>query len=87
MAPRLEAASYLPSATGRRAHTDPAVFGLLVVTGMRLSALGGLDTDEVDLAGGWLTIRHRQVRQSRGLPRQLTTQQALGRDVEPRHRV
>src|SRR5580765_8944251 len=35
----LEAASHLPSATGLRAHTYTAVFGLLAVTGMRISAL------------------------------------------------
>jgi site-specific recombinase XerD len=87
LAQLLEAASYLPSATGLRAHTYTAVFGLLVVTGMRISALVGLDHDDVDLAGGWLTIRHSPFRTSRGLPLHLTTQQALGRYVEQRHRV
>ena len=39
----LKAASRLPSATGLRAHTYTTAFGLLVVTGMRISALVGLD--------------------------------------------
>jgi len=83
----LEAASCLPSATGLRAHTYTAVFGLLVVTGMRISELVGLDNDDVDLAGGWLTIRHSKFRKSRCLPLHLTTQQALGRYVAQRNRV
>jgi hypothetical protein len=50
----IEAASRLPSATGLRADTYTAVFGLLVVTGMRISELVGLDNDDVDLVGGLL---------------------------------
>jgi integrase len=83
----LEAASHLPSTTGVRAHTYTAVFGLLVVTGMRISELVGLDNDDVDLEGGLLTIRHSKFRKSRCLPLHLTTQQALGRYVERRNRV
>jgi integrase/recombinase XerD len=87
MAPLLEAASCLPSATGLRAHTSTAVFGRRVVTGMRISARVGLDNADVALAGGGLTIRHRTFRKSRGLPLHLTTQQALGRSVAQRNRV
>src|SRR5918996_2092648 len=39
----LDAASHLPSATGLRACTYATVFGLLAVTGMRISELVGLD--------------------------------------------
>ncbi len=74
----LEAASHLPSATGLRAHTYTAVFGLLAVTGMRISELVGLDNDDVDLAGGLLTIRHSKCRKSRCLPLHLTSLQARG---------
>ena len=63
------------------------MFGLLVVTGMRISELVGLDNDDVDLAGGLLTIRHSKFRKSRCLPLHLTTQQALGRYVEQRDHV
>lgn len=83
----LEAARRLPSATGLRAHTYTAGFGLLVVTGMRISELVGLDNDDVDLAGGLLTIRHTKFRKSRALPLHRTTQQALCRYVDRRNRV
>src|SRR5215831_4208317 len=83
----LAAASRLPSAMGLRASTYTTVFGLLVVTGMRISELVGLDNDDVDLAGGWLTIRHSKFRKSRCLPLHLTTLQALGRYVERRDDV
>lgn len=87
MAELLEAASHLPSATGLRAHTYTAVCGLLAVTGMRSSALVGLDNDEVDLAGGLLTMRPSKFRKSRWLPLHLTTLQALGRYVARRDDV
>ena len=63
------------------------MFGLLAVTGMRISELVGLDNDDVDLAGGWLTIRHSKFRKSRCLPLHLTTLQALSRYVERRDDV
>jgi integrase len=77
----LEAAGHLPSATGLRAYTYTAVFGLLAVTGMRISELVTLDNDDVDLADGLLTIRCSKFRKSRCLPLHLSTQQALGRYV------
>jgi integrase/recombinase XerD len=83
----LEAASHLSSATGLRAHTYTAVFGLLVVTGMRISELVGLDNDDMDLESGLLTIRCSKFRKSRCLPLPLTTQQALGRYMEQRNHV
>jgi integrase len=83
----LEAASHLPSATGLRAHTYTTVFGVLVVTGMRISELVGLDNDDIDLKDGLLTIRHSKFRKSRCLPLHLTTQQALRGYVEARNCV
>jgi len=83
----LEAAGRLPSATGLRAHTYTTVFGLLVVTGMRISELVGLDNDDIDLKDGLLTIRHSKFRKSRCLPLHLTAQQALREYVEARNRV
>jgi integrase/recombinase XerD len=52
MTQRLEAAGRLPAATGRRAHTYTTVFGLRVVTGLRISDLVGLDNDDSDLTDG-----------------------------------
>src|SRR6266705_1700992 len=83
----LAAASRLPSALGLRAATYTTVFGLLVVTGMRISELVGLDNNDIDLKGGLLTIRHSKFRKSRCLPLHLTTQQVLCRYVEARNRV
>ena len=80
----LEAASRLPSATGLRAGTSTAVFGLLVVTGMRISELVGLDHNDCDLEDGLLTIRHSKFGKSRCLPLHLTTQQALRQYVKRR---
>lgn len=80
----LKAASCLPSATGLRAHTYTTVFGLLVVTGMRISELVGLNNDDIDLEDGLLTIRHSKFRKSRCLPLHRTTQQALSRYAKQR---
>jgi integrase/recombinase XerD len=83
----ITAAHHLPSATGLRAHTYGTVFGLLAVTGMRISELVGLDTGDVDFAGSLLTIRHTKFRKSRCLPLHRTTQQALAGYVSQRDRV
>src|SRR5262249_58420937 len=83
----LGAASRLPAALGLRAATYPTVFGLLVVTGMRSSELVGLDNDDGDFTGGWLTIRHSKFRTSRWLPLHRTTQQALQQYVTRRNHV
>ncbi len=83
----LDAARHLPSSTGLRAHTYDTVFGLLVVTGMRISELVRLDHSDVDLASSLLTIRHTKFRKSRCLPLHRTTQQALSWYVGQRDRV
>src|SRR5713101_7798496 len=83
----LDAARHLPSSTGLRAHTYDTVFGLLVVTGMRISELVRLDHSDVDLASSLLTIRHTKFRTSRCLPLHRTTQQALSWYVGQRDRV
>jgi integrase len=83
----LDAARHLPSSTGLRAHTYVTVFGLLVVTGMRISELVRLDNSDVDLDSSLLTIRHTKFRKSRCLPLHRTTQQALSRYAGQRDRV
>jgi integrase/recombinase XerD len=82
----LAAARRLPSALGLRAATYTPVFGFLVVTGRRISALVGLDNNDGDGASGWRTIRHSKLRKSRCLPLHRTTQQALERYVAQRNR-
>lgn len=83
----MAAARHLPSSTGVRAHTYATLFGVLAVTGMRISELVALDNNDVDLEGGLLTIRHTKFRKSRCLPLHRTTQQALCRYVALRDRV
>lgn len=83
----IQAASRLPSPTGLRACTYATVFGLLAVTGMRISELVTLDSDDVDLQDGLLTIRCTKFRKSRCLPLHCTTQQALCRYVALRDRI
>lgn len=87
LAQLLATARQLPSATGLRACTYATVFGVLAVTGRRLSEPLALDNDDVALDDGLLTIRHTKFRKSRCLPLHPTTQQALGRYVDVRHRV
>jgi integrase len=83
----MRAARHLPSATGLRGHTYTTVFGLLAVTGMRISELVALDNDDIDLEASLLSIRHAKFGKSRCLPLHGTTQQALGRYVERRNRA
>lgn len=73
----IQAAKQLPSATGLRAATYAALFGLLAVTGMRISEPIALDRDDVDLTQGALTIRQTKFGKSRWLPIHPSTQRAL----------
>lgn len=73
----IQAAQQLPSTIGLRPHTYSTLFGLLAVTGMRISEPLGLDRDDVDLTHGALTIRQTKFGKSRWLPIHPSTQQAL----------
>ena len=84
---QLAAARHLPSATGRRAHTDATALGWLAVTGRRISALVALEHDDVDRGDGRLTLRHTTCGTSRCLPLPPTTQSALSGDVHRRDPV
>ena len=64
----IEAASNLPSATGLRASTYFALFGLLSVTGMRVSEPIAFDRKDVDLTQGILTVRQTKFCKSRLIP-------------------
>ena len=59
----LKATEALPSTTGLRSKTYTTIFGLYAVTGLRCSEAVQLDRDDVDLAGGVLTIRGSEVRE------------------------
>jgi integrase len=73
----LTAALALPPTDGLRRWTYHHFFGLLAVTGMRLSEATGLQRDDVDLTNGVLTIRQSKFGKSRFLPLHSTICAAL----------
>lgn len=80
----IEAAARLPSPTGLRAATYATLFGLLAVTGMRISEPVKLDRADVDLSQGSLSIRGAKFGKSRWLPLHPTTTARLARYAERR---
>lgn len=64
----LQASNHLQSTTGLRAATYSTIFGLLAVTGMRISEPIALDRYDVDLAQGILTVRQTKFGKSRLIP-------------------
>jgi integrase len=73
----LAAALALPPANGLRRWTYHHLFGLIVVTGMRLSEAIGLQRGDVDLEEGVLTVRQSKFGKSRLIPLHPTTRTAL----------
>lgn len=69
----LEASSHLRSAIGLRASTYSTLFGLLAVTGMRVSEPIALNRQDVDLVRGILTVRLTKFGKSRLIPIHLST--------------
>jgi site-specific recombinase XerD len=83
----LKAASGLPSKEGLRKHTYATVFGLLSVTGMRISEIVALDRDDVDLSAGVLKIRKTKFDKTRLVPLHATTREALNAYANLRDRI
>ncbi|MCX6812862.1 MAG: tyrosine-type recombinase/integrase [Candidatus Berkelbacteria bacterium] len=75
----LREATGLPSPGGLRGHTYATLFGLLAATGLRVSEALALDRDDVDLAGGLLSVQHTKFGKSRWVPVHVSTCQALRR--------
>ena len=73
----LTAALSLPPTGALRSWTYHCLFGLIAVTGMRLSEAIGLQCDDVDLDAGVLTIRLTKFGKSRLVPVHPTTCAAL----------
>ncbi len=73
----LAAALALPPAGGLRRWTYHTLFGLMTVTGMRISEAMSLERDDVDLDAGILTVRLTKFGKSRLVPLHLTTRTAL----------
>jgi integrase/recombinase XerD len=64
----IEEAARLPSVHGIRALTYTTLFGLIAVTGLRVSEALALDNGDVDLASGVLTIRRGKSGKARIVP-------------------
>jgi integrase/recombinase XerD len=61
-------ASQLKPLESLRSHTYATLFGLLAVTGMRVSEVTALDRNDVDLKQGVLTVRESKFKKTRVLP-------------------
>lgn len=62
---------------GLRPHTYSTLFGVLAVTGMRISEVVDLDRDDVDLKQGVITVRQSKFDKTRLLPVHSSTQRKL----------
>ena len=80
----LAAALALPPTDGLRRWTYHCLFGLIAVTGLRLSEAIGLQRGDVDLEEGVLTIRETKFGKSRLVPVHPTTCSALRSYAERR---
>jgi len=61
-------AAELPSINGIRSLTYPVLFGLIAVTGLRVSEAVALDAEDIDLEAGLLTVRRGKLGKTRLLP-------------------
>ena len=75
----LTAASQLPPAGGLRPATYETLFGLLAVTGLRISEALHLKLQDVDLEDGIITVRETKFCKSRLVPLHPTSTKALQR--------
>lgn len=73
----IAAAGNLPSHNGLRALTYSTLFGLLSVTGLRISEALNLDRNDVDLRNDVLLIRQSKYQKTRLVPIHSSTSQAL----------
>jgi len=80
----MAAAKALPPSGGLRGLTYCCLFGLLTVTGMRISEALALTRDDVDLQNGLLTIRGAKFGKSRLVPLHASTRRALARYAQRR---
>lgn len=80
-------AARLASPSGLRALTYTTLFGLLAVSGLRLSEALALDRDDIDIGGGVLAVRRGKFGKSRFVPLHETTCAALRRYAAQRDRL
>ncbi len=80
----MKAARNLPPSTGLRPWTYYSLFGLMAVTGMRISEVIRLDHADVDLKQGRLTVRLTKFSKSRLIPLHPSTVKRLKRYLQRR---
>jgi len=83
----MKAAALLPSSNGLRAVTYPTLFGLVSVTGLRISEVISLDNSDVDLVNGVIRVRNGKNRNERLLPVTECTNNRLQEYVRKRDRL
>jgi integrase/recombinase XerD len=83
----LASAKQLHSRLGFQGAMYSAFFGVLVVTGMRVSEVVGLNRDDVDLSDGLLIIRRTKFDKSRLIPLHNSTCSILRHYAELRDRI
>jgi site-specific recombinase XerD len=83
----IKASQQLQSPLGLRAATYCTAFGLLAVTGMRISEPIGLNRKDVDLIHGILTVYQTKFGKSRLVPIHPSTQKALQQYESLRGRI
>ncbi len=83
----IEAARLLPSSNGIRSITYPAFFGLVSVTGLRISEAIALNDRDVDLKNGIITVLNGKNGKDRILPVTECTKNQLKEYVRKRDRL
>lgn len=83
----VRAAHRLPAHRGLRAATFATIFGLLAITGLRISECLSLDREDVDFAEGILHVRHSKFDKSRLVPLHPSACDALNRYARLRDRI
>ena len=83
----LQAARNLPPSTGLRPYTYYTVFGLMAVTGMRISEIINLGCDDVDLKQELLTVRLTKFSKSRLIPLHPSTLENLDQYLNRRYEL
>lgn len=83
----IEAATLLPSGNGFRSITYPAFFGLVAVTGLRISEAISLNNRDVDLQNGIITVTNGKNGNNRILPVTECTKNKLKEYVRKRDRL
>ncbi|MGH6837505.1 MAG: tyrosine-type recombinase/integrase [Methylocella sp.] len=83
----IDAAAALPSINGIRALTCSTLFGLIAVTGLRISEAISLDVGDVDLETGVITLRRGKLGKTRLLPLSDSTTARLTAYAKERDRL